>query len=343
MLAVFASGMVTGLGFNAPATLAALRAGISAVRRIPWFDLETAEPLSGVKVPLPQWWEGVGKLADLLAPAIDECLVAAQPLPAESIPVLIGIASYERPGRTEGLDDELLDEIQHRLGHELHPQSALFPQDQFGCVQALIRAHALITQGHTRYVIVGGVDSFLHATTLHTYIRRRRLMTPTNSNGFFPGEAGAAVLIGDDADTNNEVLRILGIGIGEEPATIESTTPLRAVGLTQALQQALRSAGVALKDVAYRITDLSGEHYKFKEAAFAASRLNSADRDGTLDLWHPIEYLGQIGAAVLPCLLAQAMHAAQEGYAPGPLAACHLGNDSQQRAALIVGLRRRRP
>jgi 3-oxoacyl-[acyl-carrier-protein] synthase-1 len=106
------------------------------------------------------------------------------------------------------------------------------------------------------------------------------------------------------------------------------------------MKQALGSAGVALKDVAYRITDLSGEHYKFKEAAFAAGRLNSGEREAPLDLWHPIEYLGAIGAAVVPCLLAQAMHAAQMAYAPGNLAMCHVGNDDGTRAAMIVGLHR---
>ena len=40
-LAVLASGMVTALGFNAPATLAALRAGVSGVGEIPWTDFES--------------------------------------------------------------------------------------------------------------------------------------------------------------------------------------------------------------------------------------------------------------------------------------------------------------
>jgi 3-oxoacyl-[acyl-carrier-protein] synthase-1 len=93
-----------------------------------------------------------------------------------------------------------------------------------------------------------------------------------------------------------------------------------------------------LKDVAWRLTDLSGEHYKFKEAAFTAGRLNGGERETPLDLWHPIEYLGEIGAAVLPCLLAQAMDAARQGYAPGPLALCHVGSDAGQRAAMVVQL-----
>lgn len=340
-LAVTASGMVTALGFNAPSTLAALRAGISAVGQMPWVDRESGMLLSGAKVALPHWWVGVGKLADLVAPAIHECLVAARPEPAEAIPWLIGVSSAGRPARPPGLEAELLAELSARFRLHLHPSSKLVPMDQVGCAVALDLAAALIAEGKARRVIVAGVDSFLHQPMLDAFIDKRRVMTPGNSNGFFPGEAGTAVLVGEAGTHGDDELVVLGTGFARESAVIESTEPLAAKGLTTAVKQALGKAGVALKDVAYRLTDLSGEHYKFKEAAFAAGRLNGGERDVPLDLWHPIEYLGEIGAAILPCLLAQAMDAAREGYAPGPLALCHVGSDSGERAAVVVALQRR--
>jgi 3-oxoacyl-[acyl-carrier-protein] synthase-1 len=339
-LAVMSTGMVTALGFNASATLAALRAGISAVRETGWIDFESGEFLSGAKVSLPQWWEGLGKLADLLAPAIDECLQLVSAESRATIPLLIGVAAHDRPGRTPRLDEALLDEVEARLDLPRHPQSALFPMDQAGCGLALNTALDLIEHAQAKRVIVAGVDSFLHQPTLNAYIQRRRVMTPTNSNGFFPGEAGCSVLVGKAGTHDGDELCIHGFGVAQESATINGTEPLRAKGLTQAVKQALNSAGVALKDVDYRLTDLSGEHYKFKEAAFTAGRLNEGERDAPLDLWHPVEFLGEIGAAILPCLLAQAMHAAQEQYAPGPLALCHVGSDAGARVALVVALRR---
>ena len=339
-LAVLASGMVTPLGFNASATLEALRAGTSAVGEVPWWDRESGRFLRGAKVALPHWWEGLGKLADLAAPAIYECLAAAAPEPAERVPLLIGVASPIRPARTARIDETLLAEIESRLKVPPHPASALFPRDQAGCAAALVVAEQLLSKGVARRVVIAGVDSFLHQPTLDAYIEKRRLMTGTNSNGFFPSEAGCAVLIGAAGTHDGAELRLLGIGFARETATIESTEPLRAQGLTEAVKQALSSAGVALKDVAYRLTDISGEHYKFKEATFVAGRLNTADRTVPLDLWHPIEYLGEIGAAILPCLLAQAMHAARERYAPGPLALCQIGSDQGERAAIVVGLHR---
>ena len=340
-LAVMASGMVTALGFNAPATLAALRAGISGIQETPWMDHGSGARLYGAKVPLPHWWEGVGNLANLISPAIYECLQASTHHSPESIPLLLGVAAPERPGRFLCLDEDLISEVQIRLGLPQHPLSKIFPMDQTGCALALIEAHELIRRAQVKRVIVAGVDSFLHQPTLNVYIEQRRIVTPNNSNGFFPGEAGCAVLIGEAGTHNRDELCIHGYGVAHESANINGTEPLRAKGLTDAIKKALDNTGVALKDIAYRLTDLSGEHYKFKEATFSAGRLNTGERDAALDLWHPIEFLGEIGAAILPCLLAQAMHADHKGYAPGPLALCHVGNDSGSRAAFIVGRNRR--
>ncbi|NKI94698.1 hypothetical protein [Rhizobacter sp. SG703] len=336
-LAVRRFGLVSALGFNAPSTLAALRAGISAVRRTDWLDRETGQPLRGALVPLPQWWEGTGKLADLAAPAIAECLAALPPDEAARTPILLGVAAAGRPGRFADLDTLLMPQIQARLGWVAHPLSRLFAADQTGCVDALALAAELIDTGRAAHVVVAGVDSFLQRDTLEAMQRQRRVMTPGNSNGFFPGEAGAAALVGRaGAPGAGPALRILGAGRALEHARIDSTEALRAQGLTQAVKTALAGAGVALKDIAYRLTDLSGEHYKFKEAAFVAGRLNGGERAKPLGLWHPIEYLGEIGAAIVPCLLAQAAHAALHGYAPGPLALCHVGSDAGERAALVL-------
>jgi 3-oxoacyl-[acyl-carrier-protein] synthase I len=333
-LAIRGCGMVSALGFNAPSSLAAMRAGVSAVRSLPWLDFESGEPLRGAKVDLPQWWEGVGKLADLVVPAIDECLQAADAPPSE-IPILLGVAERSRPARFAELDTVLLAIVQAKLG-AAHPASRVYPQGQTGCANALIRAHELITGRKARYCVVAGVDSYLQQDTLDAYIEQRRVLTSSNSNGFLPGEAGCAVLVGAAGDTQGDELRILGFGVGKEAATINSTEPLRAEGLTTAVRRALESAGVAITSIPRRLTDLSGEQYMFKEALFTMMRTNHGPRPITPALEHPIEYLGHIGAAILPCLLAWAWHGQQQRYfEPDPLM-IHIGSDEGDRAALVV-------
>jgi len=168
------------------------------------------------------------------------------------------------------------------------------------------------------------------------YLDERRLMTATNSNGFFPGEAGSAVLVGGSLQESGAQLEILGIGTAQEAATIGSDKPLRAEGLTSAIRQACQAAGLGMGDMAYRITDLTGEHYKFKEAAFAIARFEDRARTDIFEMWHPVEFIGEVGGAILPCMLAVALHAGQKGYAPGDTALCHVGSEDGQRAALVV-------
>src|SRR5262249_17466258 len=131
-------------------------------------------------------------------------------------------------------------------------------------------------------------------------------------------------------------LEILGTGLAHEPATIESVDPLRGEGLTQAIGEALQQAEVTSCDLQYRISDLNGEHYRFKEMVFAMMRFERKPRPKLFDLWHPIEYLGDIGAAIGPTVLAVALHAAQEGYAVGPSVLCSFGNDDGARAAVVA-------
>ncbi|NJK32787.1 MAG: hypothetical protein HC927_10465 [Deltaproteobacteria bacterium] len=60
--------------------------------------------------------------------------------------------------------------------------------------------------------------------------------------------------------------------------------------------------------------------------------------DRRLPLWHPSEYLGEIGAAIVPCLLGLAHAAGRRGWAPGPTALVHVADEGGDRAAAIVRL-----
>ena len=143
---------------------------------------------------------------------------------------------------------------------------------------------------------------------------RGRLLTPANSNGFIPGEAGAAILLGPGNAGAGLAIRSLGLAV--EQATIESEEPLRADGLTAAFRQALTAAGLAMADIGYRIGTMSGEQYWFKEFDLATSRLLRG-RHEFMDIWHPADCIGETGAASLLCCLAVGFAAAAKGYAPG--------------------------
>jgi 3-oxoacyl-[acyl-carrier-protein] synthase-1 len=160
-------------------------------------------------------------------------------------------------------------------------------------------------------------------------------LTRANSNGFIPGEAAGAVLLGAWREGMTAPLMCKGLGFAREPAPLGSGKPLRADGLVQAIRAALDEAGIRLKDCDHRIADVSGEQYRFKEAALAIMRL-LRDRKVLFSLWHPADCIGEVGAATLPVMVAMLFMGAQKDYLPGPVFLGHLGNDDDKRAAFVA-------
>jgi 3-oxoacyl-[acyl-carrier-protein] synthase-1 len=168
------------------------------------------------------------------------------------------------------------------------------------------------------------------------FLEQDRLITEMNPNGFFVGEAGSAVLVASGSTAQQDGLRVLGAGLGREPATVTSDEPLRATGLIAAIGAALAGSGFALDDLHYRISDLNGEHYRFKEMVLAMLRYERKPKPKLFDLWHPIEFIGDVGAAIGPIVLGVALDASRKGYGIGPRVLCTFGNDDGERAALVV-------
>ena len=340
-LSLVSTGLVTAVGLSAPASCAAMRAKISNPSETRFID-SNGEWLMAHQVELEQPWRGLIKLAKMGAMAIDEALAAVPRDGWREVPLLLCVAERERPGRTDGLDDRLLPMIETELGVRFAPTSVIVPHGRVAAAVALSIARKLLSgaAGETPgQVLIAATDSLLSWPTLGFYEREGRLLTPRNSNGFMPGEGAGALLVqraeSAGAGTTAAGLQCRGIGFGVERAAIASDEPLRADGLAQAIKQALADAGCAMHDTDYRITDLSGEHYYFKEASLALSR-TLRQRKEEHDLWHPAECIGEAGALAGLAVAALADAASRKGYAKGPVALAHLANDGGQRGAFTL-------
>jgi 3-oxoacyl-[acyl-carrier-protein] synthase-1 len=283
-LAIIASGMVTPVGLDAPSSCAAIRCAIDHFTETRFMD-DGGEWIIGGQVPLEQSWRGLSKLVHMAAPAIRECLSEAKGISPDKIPLLLCVAEKDRPGRLEGLDNELFKLVEKELGVQFHPKSAVIAQGRIGGALALVVAQTLMKDERTPFCLIAGVDSFLVAPTLMSYQEKQRLLTSNNSNGFIPGEAGAAILVGLPPRNSSDSLCCLGMGRGKETATIESEEPLRGEGMVQAFKSAFADAACTYEQVDYRVCDCNGEQYGFKEAALALTRTLRVQKED-FEIWH---------------------------------------------------------
>lgn len=336
-MAVVRVGLVTAVGATAPSSCAALRAKIGNPSETRFTDA-SGQWITAHQVQLEKPWRGLAKLARMAALAIEEAL---HPLPRSHwgrLPVLLCVAEPDRPGRIDALEADLAVEIRRLLGVRFdEARSATVAHGRVALAVALNSARRLLAEHDCEQVLIVAADGLIGRHTLGAYEAGSRLLTGNNSNGFMPGEAAGAVLLGraDAAGGPQGRLLIAGLGFAREAAHIASEAPLRGDGLTAAIRGALHEAGLAMHDFDCRIADVTGEHYYFKEASLALSR-TLRGRKESFDLWHPAECTGEVGAASGVVMLAVAEAACAKGYAPGANILAHWSGDSGHRAAAAL-------
>ena len=332
-LAIHHSGLVTSLGLTTASTCAALRAGVTNPTPTRFMGID-GEWIMAHQVDLGTACDGLQKLVAMAALAIQECLEDVPSEERDEIPLLLCVAEPERPGRLNGLENELVTALRTALAQTFHPDhTSVIACGRPGAVVALARARQLLHDHGCSRVVIAATDSMLVWQTLTAYGDQERLLAEHNSNGFMPGEAAGALLVGPAR--GGEELICLGVGQGIEPAPLRSGEPLRAEGLTAAIREALRDARCEMHDLDFRVTDISGEQYFFKEASLAFARTMRRPKD-EFDLWHPAEGIGEAGAAVGPVMIATALTACHKRYATGTHILIHGSSDGVSRAAAIV-------
>ena len=332
-LAILGTGLVSSVGTTAQATTSAFRAGVTNPSQTRFLHGD-GNWVVGHQVPLPEPWRGKKRLVKMAAMAIAEALGGAR-VEGGSLPLLLCLAELERPCRLPSSDAAIFAELEDELKLHFHPTlSALVPHGRVSVLLALSQARRLVAESGARQVLVAATDSLLESGALATYSEAGRLLARRNSNGFIPGEAAGALLVGPAVASARE-LRCVGIGQSVETATVMSEEPLRATGLEQAIREALVDAREDAAALDFRITDNSGEHYYFKEAALALGRVLRT-RKPEFDLWQPAEVVGEVGAAIGAVMVAVADDALRKAYAPGPRTLLHTGNDAGRRVAAVL-------
>ncbi|TPK96873.1 3-oxoacyl-ACP synthase [Mesorhizobium sp. B2-4-12] len=328
-------GMVTAVGLDSPSACAAMRARLDGFQETRFVGSGT-DLLIGAPVPLPRDWIGEKRMAHLAAAAICEAFETI-PQARGQTALILCLAEEDRPGRPAGDSVRLLRNVSEITEIEPNMRSRIVAHGRTSGHIALDQARRMIASGEVPYVMIAGVDSYLTAPAIAYYLGENRLLAADNPNGFIPGEAAAAVLC---TGSRGDGLRLFGLGLARESATIYNAEdlPLRADGMTSAYSAAFKETGIEMNRLGYRIADLIGEQYWFKQSALASLRLLRGRHDFQ-DIWSPGESLGNVGAAVVPLMIGMAWMAARKGYAAGNPVLIEASNDAGACGAAILAAR----
>jgi 3-oxoacyl-[acyl-carrier-protein] synthase-1 len=335
-------GARTPLGLTAPATAAAVRASLGAIRGHPYFVDRAGEPMAVAMDPvLPPDLGGVERLAALALPALREALAPSTRVGAHRapIPALVGLPEV-RPGRLAAWDGELARWLDREMG-PAGIRTTTIPRGHAAGLIALEEACRQIRDGNAPFCLAGGVDSYLEGETLEWLDGEGQLMSALNRSGFPPGEGAGFCLLASTAAGRRHKLDVLAWIVAVETATeenrIKTDSTCVGKGLTAAIHRAAEALRLPDEKIDFTYCDLNGERYRSEEYTFSLLRTQAAFVDA-IDNLTPASCWGDVGAASGPLFAALAIASGLRGYAKGPRAMLWAGSEGGQRGAAILHL-----
>jgi len=339
-------GMTTPVGLTAATTAASLRAGIVRIRESAFVDRHSQPILAGfledAHLPALALSEAMLKKpvlrhARMLRIATYALQEALRGIPGP-LPLLLAV-----PEASAEAGAELLSQLSAQAGVALELRaSKSFPHGRAGGLLALAEALRKLSTSH-ECVLLGGVDSHADLPLLDVLWDAQRLFVRGLSDGFIPGEGAAFVLLGRPGHGKrlgrDPLARILGVGTAREKGHLHAPDPHLGDGLAdafRALFSSLSSKPPAIRSV---YAGLNGESFWAKEWGVAYLRHSpSFDEGARVD--HPVECMGDPGAALAPLLLAQAAIAIQRGHRDAPALVWCASDGEERGAALIDSVKR---
>ena len=333
-LAVRSTGMVCALGLNAPASCAAVRARLTRFEQSLFHDRAGKRIVAASAPEAAEGRQGYARVVALLARAVGECAAGAGAGSGGLPSVLVAVGEADRPDYPREVGPRVLRDLSATLGRPLGPNSAAFVEGPTGFFRALARAAEILAAGAPACV-VAGADSLVNGRALEWLQEQGRLKTEFNPDGIIPGEAAAAVWLTRAGPDVAAQLLVVGLGFGHEASVLEEDAPNLAVGLADAMREALADAAMPLHEVDFRVGNMTGERLVFMEASTALARVQRVHKDN-FELWVPAECVGDAGAALPACMTVLAATGFARGTAPGKRAILWASGRTPDRAAAIV-------
>lgn len=336
-------GMVTPVGHDSIMAPASINAGISRFNEIPDFVTKKgAASVGSFAYGITDDRSGSDRLLSMAIPAAQEALFMAEEFYDDlNIPegvLFLSLSPKERPTYEEFDQDDTRDLLE-LAEIEAISSVEIIKEGHSGGVIALSKSIFLLRQKKAKVCIVGGVDSLVEYPTLAWLEENRRLKTDDRPYGFIPGESAAFLVLELESTAMQRgapiLAQIINTGYAIEEANMFSDKPLYGLGLPESINTTLINSNLSSDQINGMICDLNGEYYRMKEWSLAQSRIF----DGSTpvpQLWHPAEYIGDVGASSVIVFTALAVAGINNDYFCGEKLLVWSSSDMGGRGSVIL-------
>ncbi|MCP3888614.1 MAG: hypothetical protein GY702_07040 [Desulfobulbaceae bacterium] len=307
-------GMITPVGANAATTTAAVKAGISGYAVSEFCTREDDSITMGLlpenifydfDVELDEGayfsecYDHIIKMAHIAAQEALEGVTMDNPFP-----VILGMPE-ESPGvrfiTRESLANNLL-----KLGafSTSIDRIQAYSMGRASAIQAIASGSRGLSITNDPYVLIGASDSYFNFTRVRQLSDAGRLLTENSLDGFAPGEGAGFILLTTSIEkalvVEQHVVAVHPPGLAEEPGHLHSEDAYKGEGLHKAFAEALGNAPEKSIDSIY--SSMNGENFWAKELGVATVRNSRYLKEG-YQIEHPLDCLGDLGAATAPVLI----------------------------------------
>ena len=344
-ICIIGSGMVSSVGYNAPMTAASVRANICRYSESHITDKAGEPMVLSMSGFIDDGLRGLDRLLALAVPSAKEAMapLLTGNFPQNelfAVPICLGLAA-SRPGFDSNTGYMILNRLEAETAIPFSKtQKFIIPTGHASGLMGIEKAVELIRSGKEKFVLVGGVDSYFDEDTLVWLDENKRLHSEKNKDGFIPGEGAGFSLVTSMDFANRYRLKplsmILSAVSGEEPNPFMSNSICIGQGLTDVLRRAL--AVLANNEVAdWIICDMNDESFRALEWSYAYLRTGKHHGE-PLEIWHPADCCGDIGAASGPVFTGIAIAALNKRYGRGTRPLIWTSSDYSQRSAMLLSL-----
>lgn len=354
---ITALGLVTSLGRSAPASCAAIRAGISRPHPLPFeaIDRDTLEPIAVMGHPARGLTDGFVLAARSLqlARACLADLVAAAPLPPRddvafwsrtalfaALPPIASARFQNEEGDADAARSSVLAPLCRGAGLAVDDRrQLLFPLGHAAALEAVRRAAEELRRGAVDRILVLAVDSLIDPLTLEWLASAGRLKSEDVPAGLSPGEAAACLLLETEASARRRGAKVLATVTApavEQGRAFDADPPDAGEALAACARAALAAAAPRGEFEGDVVADLNGEGWRAMQWGTAQVRLGAALGEHALHA--PAESVGDTGAASGALGICYAAHLLARGAAARPaVLVLSSAEDGRAAAALVEG------